>query len=72
MTLSRIQRFSGTLEQTRMPMTQDQGCSDGRVPGAPIVLVGMAGLLLETESEALFSLKSRKPDPKSQTSIRKA
>lgn len=35
-------------------------------------LVGMASLLLETESEALFSLKSRKPDPKSQTSIRKA
>lgn len=52
-------------------MTQDQGVPMAMCQAAHCELVGKAGLLLETENEALFSLKSRKPDAKNQTSIRK-
>jgi len=52
-------------------MTQDQGVQMAMCQAAHCELVGKADLLLETESEALFSLKSRKPDAKNQTSIRK-
>lgn len=54
----------GYCASTNKPMTQNQGAQMALCQAAHCVLVGKAALLLETESEALFSLKSHKPDAK--------
>lgn len=43
---------------------EEQGTQMAMRHEAHCVLAGKVGLLLETESEALFSLKSHKPDAK--------
>lgn len=59
------------LKQTNRCQNKTMALRWAMCQAAHCQLVGKAGLLLETESKSLFSLKSHKPDAKNQTSIRK-